>query len=86
MKADVWIGASDGVGELDAGDHAREDEEEERSELEPSSEYCAGLGVGVVLRREDPLHDHLVRTPVPEDWGESEKAVRSEECVSTRCC
>ena len=63
---------SDLVSEEDPGGHAGEHQEEEREELKEGGEDAARLGVADVLGRQRPLHDHLVRAPVPDGAGNND--------------
>ena len=58
-------------------DQAGHDQQEHGKDFQESSEYGPRLGVAFVSSGEHTLHDHLIRTPVPDtEYGRSKKYSR----------
>lgn len=64
----------------DAADHAREDHEEHRKQLQVATQDAAGLDVRHVLCRQTALHDHLCVSVCGSD------IVRTLRVVSIAAC
>ena len=62
---DVWIKASDDVLVQNSGDHSGENHHKKREDFKVAREDNATFGMRYVFGRERPLHDHLIRAPVP---------------------